>query len=1683
MAFSKEQHLEDNIRALQIISLLDRENRQATDAEKAELVKYSGFGGLSFILRDPNQPDAWPDYEKNLIRSTGELYSVIHSLSRDEADYKRNVESLKSSVLSSFYTPVEIIHAITDAFDESTDKPGGFFQNKRILEPSAGTGLFIKPFVRKNAEITAIEKDFLTGRILQAVYSSEPKVSVNIEPFEDAGVRYQNWFDVAISNIPFGNFYALDPHYLNSKDPIKRDCCRQIHNYFFVKTTELLQPGGLLCFITSSAFLDTPGNKPFREYLMSKADLITAIRLPSNLFKESAGTEPSTDLVIVRKNNYKNEVSKEEAAFIKSVPIEDYHINGLFKNSYQNIIHTDYSKETNQYGKPAPYFTHSGTVADIGHQLFEKLKPVLKQHFSKRLSIPMPRAIQSDLFSPFPVTRLPKVKTPDTFPFTGEFKDFYRDKTYVVQDNLPGQIINTFTLSGRINADFQPFNSLTAEQEENIRNYIQIRDHFIELYRNEQSTKTENYDLRTQLNRHTDQFIFRFGSFEKRENHNLLKCDAFFHELSAAVRMVDGKLQKADIFSQPVAFSQPTQILSETDAMIASLNLFGRIDMTFMSEKTQKQVDEIVRLLDGSIFFNPIIGDWEYKDRLLSGDVVHKINQIKKYDNGNNFYITQTLQALEKVKPDPIPFHLLDFQFGERWIPVQVYENYLSSLFRTYVHVRYAQALDLFTVSGGYNSIVDTEYAILTESKRIDGYRLAEFAFLNTCPVITKKIMQDEKEATVKDTQAIQLCNAKIDAIRNGFTDWLKKTEQTEIQGYITQLYNDTFNCFVKPDYDGSFQTLPGFSSISLGFKPYQSQLDALWMVKQNGGGVVDHEVGGGKTLIMCMLAYEMKRLNVAHKPLIIGMKANTRDIAETFRKAYPNAKILNPSANDFHVKNRINFFNKLKNNNWDCVIMTHDQFSKIPQDLQTQHDIISKELDDVELNLRTLEQLTGEAASKKMEKGLIARKYNLKAKLLALHDKINNKKDDFVAFHALGIDHIIVDESQIFKNITFTTRHNRVSGLGNPEGSQRALNLLTAIRCIQNQKESDLCSTLVSGTPISNSLTELYLIFKYLRPRTLERLYISNFDAWAAVFSKKTVDFEFSVTNELIQNERFRHFIKVPELSIFYSEIAHVRTTEEIGIQKPALNEQLVTIDITPYQSEFSEKLKEFAKTGDYSLIDRAPPSDSKSDGRMLVATSLARKMSLDMRLIDPELSDHPNSKVSVCAAKIAAYYRKFDFVKGTQLVFSDLGVYDPSNREKFSVYQALREKLHQEYQVPLHEIAFMQECQTQQQKDTVKNKFLSGDIRILMGSTSTLGTGNNVQTRVVAMHHLDTPWKPSEMRQRNGRGSRKGNIIAAKYNDNRVDTFLYATVNTLDNYKINLLHNKDVFIQQIRRHNLSVRTIDEGALDESGGLNYAEYVAILSGNQDLLEKCKIERQITVLESERNAYTVSKNKTERHLQSEKKDLEQLQTTFQKLTEDWQKFEETAPSGRDNQRPFNLEIGGVQSNFPHDALAKEVIWLKETSNTEGQYIRVGKYHDFEVHVKTNTILTGSAEHPKSLVNKFYVKGNHYYTYNNGNIGSTPASIFGYFPGALEKIPKLIKDHKDKISKKEEFIQTCERIIHSTWDKEAQLNQLKSDLRILETKITAMVREVATEKIEQSKKELIPTAEKNLSYFE
>ena len=803
---------------------------------------------------------------------------------------------------------------------------------------------------------------------------------------------------------------------------------------------------------------------------------------------------------------------------------------------------------------------------------------------------------------------------------------------------------------------------------------------------------------------------------------------------------------------------------------------------------------------------------------------------------------------------------------------------------------------------------------------------------------------------------------------------------------------------------------------------------------------------GTGKTLIMCIAAHEMKRLNLAHKPMIIGLKANVAEIAATYQAAYPNARILYASEKDFSTANRVRFFNNIKNNDYDCVIMSHDQFGKIPQSPELQQRILQAELDTVEENLEVLRQ-QGKNVSRAMLKGLEKRKHNLEAKLEKVEHAIKSRTDDVVDFKQMGIDHIFIDESHQFKNLTFNTRHDRVAGLGNSEGSQKALNMLFAIRTIQERTGKDLGATFLSGTTISNSLTELYLLFKYLRPKELERQDIRCFDAWSAIFAKKTTDFEFNVTNNVVQKERFRYFIKVPELAAFYNEITDYRTAEDVGVDRPNKNEILHHIPPTPEQEDFIQKLMQFAKTGDATLLGRLPLSETEEKAKMLIATDYARKMALDMRMIDPNYEDHPDNKASHCAKMIAEYYQKYDAQKGTQFVFSDLGTYQPG--DGWNVYSEIKRKLTEDYGIPPSEVRFIQECKTDKARKAVIDAMNAGTVRVLFGSTSMLGTGVNAQKRCVAIHHLDTPWRPSDLQQRDGRGVRAGNEIAKHFAGNNVDVIIYAVEKSLDSYKFNLLHCKQTFISQLKSGAMGARTIDEGAMDEKSGMNFSEYMALLSGNTDLLDKAKLEKRIASLEGERKSFNKGRRDSEFKLESKTAELRNNTAVIDAMTEDWNRFLSVAQTDREGNRLNIIKVDGVDST-DEKVIGKRLQEIAKNATTGGLYTQVGELYGFPIKVVSERILKEGLEFTD---NRFVVEGNYKYTYNNGHLAmADPLAAARNFLNALERIPSIIDQYKTKNEVLEREIPQLQEIAGKVWKKEEELKQLKSELAALDRKI-------------------------------
>ncbi|MBV4235746.1 N-6 DNA methylase, partial [Bacteroides thetaiotaomicron] len=1200
---------------------------------------------------------------------------------------------------------------------------------------------------------------------------------------------------------------------------------------------------------------------------------------------------------------------------------------------------------------------------------------------------------------------------------------------------------------------------LNGFQKEKLMLYISLRDAYERLYSYEAEHHEENQPQRGYLNTYYDEFVLRYGNLNAKQNVKLLLMDAAGRDILSLEREENGQFVKADIFERPVSFSMDeiVQTDSPEEALSASLNKYGTVHLDYMRSLTDTTVEELLAALHGRVYFNPLADGYEISDRFIAGNVIDKAERIEAWiaDNREHEHLAEAkeaLQALQDAAPQRITFEELDFNFGERWIPTGIYSAYMSHLYETDVRIAYAPGMDEFSaVCDRKNIKIWDEFCVKGYYRHYDGMSLLKHALHNTCPDMMKCIGQDENgnDIKVRDAEGIQLANAKIDEIRNGFSEWLEE-QSPEFKERLVTMYNRKFNCFVRPKYDGSHQTFPDLDLKGLasrGVKDiYPSQKDCVWMLKQNGGGICDHEVGTGKTLIMCMAAHEMKRLGLAHKPMIIGLKANVAEIAATYQAAYPNARILYASEKDFSTANRVRFFNNIKNNDYDCVIMSHDQFGKIPQSPELQQRILQAELDSVEESLEVL-RAQGKDISRAMLKGLEKRKFNLEAKLQKVEHAISTRTDDVVDFRQMGIDHLFVDESHQFKNLTFNTRHDRVAGLGNSEGSQKALNMLFAIRTIQERTGKDLGATFLSGTTISNSLTELYLLFKYLRPKELERQDIRCFDAWAAIFAKKTTDFEFNVTNNVVQKERFRYFIKVPELAAFYNEITDYRTAEDVGVDRPHKNEVLHHIPPTPEQEDFIEKLMQFAKTGDATLLGRAALSETEEKAKMLIATDYARKMALDMRMIDPAYEDHPDNKASHCAKTIAEYYRRYDAQKGTQFVFSDLGTYQPG--DGWNVYSEIKRKLMEDYGIPGHEVRFIQECKTDKARKAVIAAMNEGSVRVLFGSTSMLGTGVNAQRRCVAIHHLDTPWRPSDLQQRDGRGVRAGNEIAKHFAGNNVDVIIYAVEKSLDSYKFNLLHCKQTFISQLKSGAMGARTIDEGAMDEKSGMNFSEYMAILSGNTDLLEKAKLEKRIASLEGERKSFNKGRRESEFKLESKTSELQNNQAVITAMTEDWEKFTATAKTDKEGNRLNIIKVDGVDS-ADEKVIGKRLQEIAKNATTGGLYTQVGELYGFPIKVVSERILKEGLEFTD---NRFVVEGNYKYTYNNGHLAmADPLAAARNFLNAMERIPSIIDQYKAKNEVLEMEIPQLQEIAGKVWKKEDELKQLKSELAALDRKI-------------------------------
>ena len=889
MAYNKRQHLLDNTEAVRTLFRLEKENRQPSGDKLAVLRKFSGFGGLKCVLnpvKDLSDVVRWPKSDLPLFPLVRELHKVIFENSTGRDQYRQYYNSLKNSVLSAFYTPPEIVNTLAGTLKDTGIIAG------RFLDPSAGMGEFISAFNREGHihETLAFEKDLLTGQMLKYLY---PEGSVNVEGFENIRESRNNYFDLASSNIPFGDVAVFDPAFHGSPVIAEKMATGAIHNYFFLKAVKTLREGGILAFITSQGVMDSPNNQAIRNWLMGECSLVSAVRLPNNLFSDYAGTDVGSDLVILQKNGYKDRISNREEAFIHSRPLSS----GIIVNDYyqdmQRIVHTEGSIGTNPYGKPAWIYGHEGGLKGIAEDMRKMLEGDLSRYLDIELfnrhrdknqqqkvqlnpvqqaqsgqqgltslkketdnSPPQPLKQQPgvtqlslfDLFETVPATRQEKPSKENLVPrpFEGELHPFLGEDSLVAVNGR--QIGYLRDIKGK-SALFHPLN-IGQKQREIIRSYIGIRDAYEQLYHFEATEKKENPEIRKLLNTQYDNFVQKHGFLNAPENLKAIKTDKGALSVLALERYINGIAEKADIFHAPVSFSVagPIGNTSPEEALALSLNQTGTVDMEFMARWTGMEISEIKEQLHGHVYLNPLERSYETADKFLAGNVVQKAALIREYleDNDGDFAaidnreVLEAYKALQKAIPERIPFEQLDFNLGERWIPSGIYEKYASYLFDTDIKIHYLPNLDEFSVEAGrHTAHIYDKFCVRSQSRSYNGIALLKHALLNTTPNITKTITVDDKEEKVPDTEAIQMAGGKIDEIREGFTEWLYR-QSPEFKERLAGMYNDKFNCFVRPSYNGSHQSFPGLDLKGLGIDGlYGSQKDAVWMLKQNSGGIL----------------------------------------------------------------------------------------------------------------------------------------------------------------------------------------------------------------------------------------------------------------------------------------------------------------------------------------------------------------------------------------------------------------------------------------------------------------------------------------------------------------------------------------------------------------------------------------------------------------------------------------------------------------------------------------------------------------------------------------------------------------------------------------------------------------------------------------------------------------------------
>ena len=1487
-----KQKFARNIEAIQTLRTLEQEHRGATAEEQQVLSQYVGWGGLADVF-DPNKENWSAEYTQLKGLLTEEEYAAA-----------------RSSVLNAHYTSPTVIRGIYDAVERMG------FRSGNILEPSMGVGNFfgMLPDTMQDSRLYGVELDSITGRIAKKLY---PQADITVAGFETTDRR--DFYDLAVGNVPFGNYKVNDKAY--------NKLGFSIHNYFFAKAIDQVRPGGVVAFVTSRYTLDSKDSSA-RKHMAERADLLGAIRLPNNAFKANAGTDVVSDIIFLQKRDRPADI---EPAWVQLGKTEDgFAINQYFADHPEMILGV-LSTESTQYGR------EELTVAPIegtslADQLAEAVQHIEGQYTAAEVDTP---DIAEEETARCTLPADPEVKNFSYTVVDGEV--FYRENSVMTQVEL------SETAKGRVTG------------------MVELRQIVNDLI-DQQLNDFPDEDIKAsqaKLNAAYDAFTAKYGLINDKKNARLFDDDSSYYLLCSLENLDENKnlKSKADMFTKRTI--RPERVVTSVDtpseALAVSIGEHGKVDLPYMAELlcTPGEYGRITSELSGVIFKDPAadVNDpeagWQTADEYLSGNVRDKLRMAQLAAESHPEFKVN-VDALTKAQPKDLEASEIDVRLGATWLDPSIVQQFMMETFQPPYRIRYNNAITVryspytseWRISNksatGFGDIMATE---TYGTRRANAYKILEDTLNLRDSRVYDTIEENGKEKRVLNQNETTLAQQKQQAIKDASAGWVWKDPQR--RALLVKKYNELFNSTRPREYDGSHIHFVGMNpEINL----REHQRNAVAHVLYGYNTLLAHEVGAGKSFEMAASAMELKRLGLCQKSLFVVPNHLTEQWASEFLRLYPHAKLLVTSKKDFEPGNRKKFCARIATGDYDAVIIGHSQFEKIPLSAERQERLIQEQMDEIEEAIEEAKAQVGEHFTVKQLEKL---RKSLKQKLEKLQGA--DRKDDVVTFEQLGVDRLFVDESQAFKNLYLYTKMRNVAGLSTSE-AQKSSDMFGKCRYL-DEITGGRGVIFATGTPLSNSMTEMYTLMRYLQYNTLQQKGLTHFDAWASTFGETTTAIELAPEGTGYRaRTRFAKFFNLPELMAMFKEAADIKTSDQLNLPVPQAKFETVVVKPSEIQQDMVQALSERAAEVHSGSVD--PSVDN-----MLKITSDGRKIGLDQRLMNSALPDDPNSKLNACVNNVLRIWNDTKEQKLTQLIFCDMST--PKGDGSFNVYDDIRTKL-LNAGVPEQEIEFIHNADTENKKAELFSKVRSGQVRVLLGSTAKMGTGTNVQTLLVAVHHLDVGWRPSDMTQRNGRIIRQGN------QNKQVYVYNYVTESTFDACLYQTLENKQKFISQIMTSKSPMRSCDD--IDEQA-LSYAEIKALCAGDPRIREKMDLDVQVAKLKVLRGDFQNQKYRLEdKLLKTFPEEIQKQKTRIAALQQDSQI---AAAHPQDKENFCGMTIKGMV--YDDKKAAGERLLLARQEMPNADMTLLGTYRGFELNIRFDSfknehqaVLRAELSYPVSL---------------------------------------------------------------------------------------------------------------------